>query len=164
LNFSVTNNQLAKHSPDKDFSLTLHSMTAMFPLCLIGLAGNPASRDSILGIHEFGHLIEVDLSEPSQRPSLVTDIASYEKDNNPDGGDLISNLYSLAIQDNTIYVTDAGGNALYTIGEDGTIQSVTVIPRHDVPNPIPGQPNPLIQAVATRRKGSEAVTECKVES
>jgi hypothetical protein len=116
---------------------------------VIGFASNPSNRDTVIGVQDFGHLIKVDLSNPSQW-SLVTDIASYEIDNNPDGTDVVSNPFSLAVQGNTIYATDGGGNALYTINDDGTISTVTVIPGRDVFNPIPGLPNPFpMQPVPT---------------
>jgi hypothetical protein len=116
---------------------------------VIGFASDPANRDTVVGVQDFAHLIQVDLSNPIQW-SLVTDIASYELNNNPDGTDIVSNPFSVAVQGNTIYATDSGGNALYTIAEDGTISTVTVIPQRDVFNPIPGLPNPFpMQAVPT---------------
>lgn len=116
---------------------------------VIGFASNPANRDTVVGVQDFAHLIKVDLANPSQW-SLLTDIASYELSNNPDGTDIVSNPFSVAVQENTIYAIDAGGNALYTINEAGTISDVTVIPGRDVFNPIPGLPNPFpMQAVPT---------------
>ncbi|PSF39037.1 ScyD/ScyE family protein [Aphanothece hegewaldii CCALA 016] len=116
---------------------------------VIGFASNPSNRDTVIEVQDFAHLIKIDLSNPSQW-SLVTDIAQYEIDNNPDGGDVVSNPFSVAVQGNNIYATDGGGNALYTINNDGTISTVTVVPKRDVSNPIPGLPDPFpMQAVPT---------------
>jgi hypothetical protein len=46
----------------------------------------------------------------------VAAIGPYEVENNPDGTDVNPNLYQLAVaQQNTLLVTDAGGNTLYRI-------------------------------------------------
>ncbi|RUT04219.1 hypothetical protein DSM106972_044470 [Dulcicalothrix desertica PCC 7102] len=50
----------------------------------------------------------------------MADLAAYELNNNPDGGDIITNPYDLLIQGNTAYVIDAGGNDLLSLNINGS--------------------------------------------
>ncbi|ELR97224.1 ScyD/ScyE family protein [Gloeocapsa sp. PCC 73106] len=116
---------------------------------IIGLAGDPNLRDPVLNIPDFGTLIDINLTvSPSW--SSVADLAAYEIDNNSDGGDVVSNPYSLVTHGNTTYVVDAGANALLTIDQNNQIDLAAVFPVTDVPTSIPGLPNPFpMQSVPT---------------
>jgi outer membrane protein assembly factor BamB len=61
---------------------------------------------------------------------LVAELGPYEEANNPDGTDINPNLYGLGIAgDGTIYVADAGGNALYQVAPDtGEFSLFAVVP------------------------------------
>lgn len=55
------------------------------------------------------------------------DIGAYEVENNPDGDIPASNPHDIAVApDGTVYLTDASGNALYTITAEGEINLVHV--------------------------------------
>jgi hypothetical protein len=118
-------------------------------LGVLGLAGNPNLRDTVLNIPEFGNLITVDLN-PTPSWSPRADLAALERDNNPDGGDLISNPFSLTSLGNTTYAVDAGGNSLLTIDSDNQVEVATIFPTTLVDNSIPDLPNPFpMQPVPT---------------
>lgn len=118
-------------------------------LGVIGLAGDPNLRDSDLNIPAFGSLININLTQPPSW-SIRTDIAAFERDNNPDAGDLISNPYSLITQGNNTYVIDAGGNSLLRVDNNNQVSLETVFPITNVANPIPDLPNPFpMQSVPT---------------
>lgn len=94
---------------------------------LTGLAGNPDKRDSVLKSPDLGRLYKLDLNTKSL--TSLADFGGYELKNNPDGTDIISNPYALAIKGNTGYVVDGGGNAIYSVGLDGSgIKNVAKIP------------------------------------
>ncbi len=78
---------------------------------LTGVAGNPNSRDSILEAPDLGKLFKVDMGTGAL--TALADFASYEALNNPDGTDLISNPYALAIKGDNAYVVDGGGDFDY---------------------------------------------------
>src|SRR5690606_8586300 len=57
------------------------------------------------------------------------DIAGYEATENPDGGLLDSNPYSMiALDDGSLAIADAGANALLSVASDGTISTLAVFP------------------------------------
>lgn len=85
---------------------------------LMGLAGNPQSRDTTLGTPDLGRLFKVDLNTKSL--TSLADFGAYEVANNPDGTDVISNPYSFAIKGDNAYVVDGGGNTIYQVGLDGS--------------------------------------------
>ncbi len=92
----------------------------------------------------------------------VADLGSYEVENNPDGTDVNPNLYGLGITvDGTIYVADAGGNAIYQVdaesGESSLFAVVpnltdltgaTPTPEEEAMQPGPRQPVPTSVAIA----------------
>ncbi|MEA5620007.1 ScyD/ScyE family protein [Cronbergia sp. UHCC 0137] len=101
---------------------------------LMGLGGNPEIRTT-LGISEFGQVIAIDLSGTPSWENIA-DIAAFEAENNPDGGDINSNPYSLVIDQNgTIFVSDAGGNNVLKVN-DSTVSLETVL----VPLPMESVP------------------------
>jgi len=118
---------------------------------IIGLGTNPNVRDNTLGIPAFGQAIAINLSgTPSW--SLKADLADFEGNNNPDGGEVDSNPYSLVVQNGVIYATDAGGNSLLRVDGNGNIEAIATFPVRLVTPPpfIPNLPNPFpMQAVPT---------------
>ncbi len=98
---------------------------------LMGLAGNPAARDTTLGTPDLGRLFKVDLNTKSL--TSLADFGAYEVANNPDGTDVISNPYSFAIKGDNAYVVDGGGNTIYKVGLDGSgIKDVKAIPEQPI--------------------------------
>ncbi|MBW4560936.1 MAG: ScyD/ScyE family protein [Mojavia pulchra JT2-VF2] len=94
---------------------------------LTGYAGDPSSRDSVLKSPSLGRLYKLDLN--TKAVTSLADFAQYELDNNPDGSDIITNPYALAIKGSTGYVVDGGGNTIYSVGLDGSgIKNVAKIP------------------------------------
>jgi hypothetical protein len=94
---------------------------------LTGVAGNPTSRDTVLGTPDLGKLLKVDLNTGSL--TSLADLALYETQNNTDGTDLISNPYSFEIQGDTAYVIDGGANTISKVALDGSgIQKVVAFP------------------------------------
>lgn len=94
---------------------------------IVGYASNPNLRDSVVGVPDLGQLITINDFNGGSEWTRLADIADYERLNNPDGLDVISNPYGLLIQGDTAYVADAGGNTLYRVGTDGSelaVQSV----------------------------------------
>ena len=78
-------------------------------------------------------LYKVDLNTQELTP--VFDFARYELFNNPDGGDIVSNPYGIAIKDDTAYVSDGGGNAVYSVKLDGSEVKAIGVPTQTIDNP-----------------------------
>ncbi|MBW4535576.1 MAG: ScyD/ScyE family protein [Pleurocapsa minor HA4230-MV1] len=107
---------------------------------IVGLASNPANRDSLLQVTDFSHLIAIDNFDGGASWTRLTDFGVYEQNNNPDGQDVITNLYDLLIEDNTAYVIDAGGNDLLSqraFGGEPTLE--TVFPTTTTTDPLTGE-------------------------
>lgn len=85
---------------------------------LNALAGNPYSESDVLGAPELGGLYRANFT--AGQLTQLADLAEYELQNNPTGGDIDSNPNSLAIDGDTIYITDSGANNLfaYSRGEN----------------------------------------------
>ncbi|MBW4609842.1 MAG: ScyD/ScyE family protein [Hassallia sp. WJT32-NPBG1] len=98
---------------------------------LMGLAGNPNSRENPLQSPSLGRLYKVDLGTGSL--TSIADFADYEAKYNPDGSDVINNPYAFAIKGDTAYVVDGGGNTIYSVGLDGSgIKNVVAAPQKNV--------------------------------
>jgi hypothetical protein len=126
---------------------------------LAGYAGNPGNRDTelnavarnvtfpplqniiaplvpadqVLNTPSLGKLYKADLN--TQELVEIFDFAKYELFNNPDGGDVISNPYALAIRGETAYVADGGGNTVYSVKLDGSGVEALPVPTQLVNNP-----------------------------
>ncbi len=85
---------------------------------LTGVAGDPTKRDTVLKSPDLGKLFKVDLISKALTP--IADFAGYEAKNNPDGTDLVSNPYALAIKGDNAFVVDGGGNTIYKVALDGS--------------------------------------------
>ncbi|ARV62695.1 PEP-CTERM sorting domain-containing protein [Nostocales cyanobacterium HT-58-2] len=98
---------------------------------LVGLAGDPNNRDTVLQSPDLGKLYKVDLSTGSL--TTLADFAQYEAKNNPDGTDLISNPYAFTIKGDTAYVVDGGGNSIYSVDlNGGGIKNVAALPEKPI--------------------------------
>jgi hypothetical protein len=98
---------------------------------LMGYAGNPDTRDTVLKTPLLGQLLKVDLNTKSL--TSIADLASYEIKNNPDGTDIITNPYAMDIIGNTAYIVDGGGNSIYSVGLDGSgIKSAAAFPTRPI--------------------------------
>jgi hypothetical protein len=119
---------------------------------LIGLGTNPANRE-VLEAPLLGSLVMANLLAANPAPTYLTDIAVFERDNNPDGTDIISNPYSLTVRGSEILIVDAGANVLLKTDRSGGGLSVAALfdEIRFFPNPgIPGAPDPLpMQQVPT---------------
>jgi hypothetical protein len=94
---------------------------------IVGLASNPANRDTILKVPDFSQLIAIDSFENGGSWTRLRDFGAYEQNNNPDGQNVDTNLFDLLIEDNTAYVIDAGANALLSqraFGGEPTLETV----------------------------------------
>jgi hypothetical protein len=116
---------------------------------IVGLASNPANRDSLLQVDDFSHLIAINSFENGGSWTRLTDFGAYEQNNNPDGQDVVTNLYDLLIEDNTAYVVDAGANDLLSQSAFGSeVNLETVFPSRTTTDPLTGQ-KVLRQSVPT---------------
>jgi hypothetical protein len=108
---------------------------------IIGFAGNPALRDSVIQVPDFSQLIEIENFDGGADWTRLADLGAYEQANNPDGQDVNTNLFDLLIEDNKAYVLDAGGNDLLSLrafgGGEPTLE--TVFPTRPAINPATGE-------------------------
>jgi hypothetical protein len=93
----------------------------------------PSEPDQVLNSPNLARLFKADLNTGTL--TSVFDFGTYEVTRNPDGGDMVSNPYDLSISGDTAFVTDAGGNSVYSIKLDGSEVEATAIPRNIVTNP-----------------------------
>lgn len=107
---------------------------------IVGLATNPAYRDSLLQVPDFSHLIAIDSFDGGSSWTRLRDFGAYEQNNNPDGQDVVTNLYDLLIKDNKAYVLDAGGNDLLQVRAfGGEVTLETVFPARTTTDPLTGK-------------------------
>lgn len=107
---------------------------------IFGFASNPEYRDPIINVPEFGNFVAINDIDGQASFTRLADLAAYELNNNPDGGDVISNPYDLLIQGNTAYVIDAGGNDLLSSNIDGSELKVNnIFPTGKAKNPTTGE-------------------------
>ena len=107
---------------------------------IVGFASNPANRGSIIQVPDFSHLIGIDRFDGGSSWTRLSDFGAYEQNNNPDGQDVVTNLYDLLIEDNTAYVIDAGANTLLSqraFGGEPTLE--TVFPSRSATDPFTGE-------------------------
>ncbi|KAB8315837.1 ScyD/ScyE family protein [Tolypothrix campylonemoides VB511288] len=94
---------------------------------LIGFAGDPNNRDTLLQEPTMGQLYKVDLNTGSL--TSLADFAAYEAKYNADGTDFTSNPYAFRIQGDTAYVIDAGANTISSVDlNGGGIKNVNSFP------------------------------------
>jgi hypothetical protein len=131
-----------------------------------GLASDPANRDTLLGISDFGQLLAIDDLNGTSSWTQLADLALYEQDNNPDGdlspGGVNTNPFYMTVRGETALAIDAGGNDLLSVDlNTGEISLEAVFPARDVPAPdgetIPMQSVP--SSVAIGADGAVYVSE-----
>lgn len=110
---------------DLQNSIELPALQAIFP---------PSTPDSLLNTPNLAKLFKVDLH--TGEFTEIFDFGKYELTNNPDGGDLVTNPYDLAIKGDTAYVVDGGGNATYAIKLDGSDVKAIPMPTQVIENPL----------------------------
>lgn len=116
---------------------------------VFGFASDPKYRDTVINVPEFGNFVAINDLDGQASFTRLADLAAYELNNNPDGGDTISNPYDLLIQGNTAYVIDAGGNDLLSSNIDGSDLKVeNIFSAGKTTNPTTGEEIPY-QAVPT---------------
>lgn len=107
---------------------------------IVGLASNPANRDEFLQVPDFSQLIAIDNFDGGATWTKLRDFGAYEQTNNPDGQNVDTNLYDLLIEDNTVYVIDAGANDLLSqraFSGEPTLE--TVFPTRTTTDPLTGE-------------------------
>ncbi|MDJ0662776.1 MAG: ScyD/ScyE family protein [Crocosphaera sp.] len=117
-----------------------------------GFAGDPSLRDTVVNVPELGQLLAVDFATNSF--TGIADAAQYELDNNPDGGDVVTNPYSLLIDNGNVLIVEAGGNDILSVGLDGSnLSTYSVFGSRRFDNPIfpfpDGPPSIDLQSVPT---------------
>ena len=116
---------------------------------IVGLGGNLETRAAFGALGAgLGHLYSISYSGKA-RP--IADLVAYEAANNPDGGEVDSNPYSVTTRWGKPVAADAGGNDLIKVSHRG-LSTVAVFPDRLVPAPpgIPDLPPELpMQAVPT---------------
>lgn len=80
------------------------------------------------------------------RPSVLGDIAAYEQQANPDGGELDTNPTGLMRDGDAVVLTDSGGNAVLRVRAGKRIRTLAVFPDTTVTGPQGPMP---MQAVPT---------------
>jgi hypothetical protein len=120
----------------------------------IGLGGDPVNRtaqgpfpDFASVGSEFGRLVRF---KTNGKWAVNADLAGFEAIANPDGNFPDSNPYgllALPVAGRLVY-TDAGGNTLNAIAENGSISNLAVFPNRTVPFGAPGA-TVIMQAVPT---------------
>ncbi|MFQ5795252.1 MAG: ScyD/ScyE family protein [Candidatus Bipolaricaulia bacterium] len=63
----------------------------------------------------------------------VASFGPFEQENNPDGAEIDSNPWAAAAAPNGFYATDAGGNTLYRVSQDGTLSPLFAWTDNPVP-------------------------------
>ena len=108
---------------------------------IMGLGADPAERAGVGdSAGDLGWLISGPVGGETTRE---VDVAAYEGDENPDGGDpeeggIDSNPYSIVMRsDGDIVVSDAGANALLLIDSEGEISTLAVFADRLVDMPVP---------------------------
>jgi hypothetical protein len=97
------------------------------PYAIIGYAGDPRLRSSVIGNSDFAQLFAIENLNEGASLTKVADLGAYEVANNPDGQDVVSNPYAFLIQNGKAFIVDAGANDLLNVGLDGSglaVQSV----------------------------------------
>lgn len=104
---------------------------------IMGLGADPDYRDALAALDpRIGNLGKLVRMNPSGGWSYLADVAGYERQANPDGGEYDSNPYAVySTADNKRIVADAGGNDLLQVSSDGRVSTVAVFPERIVPVP-----------------------------
>ncbi len=96
-------------------------------------SGNTIPPERISNTPSLGQLYSVNLNTGNL--TSIADLAKYELVNNPDGTDLVSNPYALAINGDTAYIADAGANAVLSVKLNGSDLQAIPLPKQTIENP-----------------------------
>jgi len=110
------------------------------PVIAIGAGVNPLLRSTDLAPGG------INLSR-LRLPGGSVDLGAYEAANNPAGGPIDSDPWHVAAIAGGYLVTDAGGNSLLRVGNDGTISTVASFASRALGGPFPTEPVPTGVAV-----------------
>ncbi|WP_306751698.1 ScyD/ScyE family protein [Paracoccus actinidiae] len=94
---------------------------------VMGFGANPALRANLAGAPGSELLGQV-VSVSGNTVSAVADLAAFELADGPDN-EPNSNPFSVVALANSLVVTDAGGNDVLTVSQDGTIALKAVLPQ-----------------------------------
>jgi len=113
----------------------------------IGYGSNPAFKSNLGSFGaDLGKLIAFDLNADGswqRRADFAADFVTYERLNNPDGQDQISNPYALNVQGDNVFVVDSGANDLFRVNKNtGSISLESVFDNSRSINGIPYQSVP----------------------
>jgi sugar lactone lactonase YvrE len=102
---------------------------------LLGVGGDPRTIRAALGskVELLGKLLRV---TPSGQMKVIADVAQNEIANNPFGGPVDTNPYSVLSQPGRWIVADAGSNALVEVSADGSLRTFAV-PTFPTREPVP---------------------------
>ena len=98
----------------------------------IGLAADPAARDTIEGGEKLGTLLG---GRFGGRQRIIADLAGFEAANDPDGAGPDSNPTGIKSTRHGIVVTDSGANALQAVSRRGAIATLATFAERLVPAP-----------------------------
>lgn len=96
-------------------------------------SGNTVPPDLVSNTPSLGQFYSINLNTGTL--TSIFDLAKYELVNNPDGTDLISNPYALAINGDTAYIADAGANTVFSLKLNGSDLQAIPLPKQTVENP-----------------------------
>lgn len=100
----------------------------------VGSGGDPATRAPFTAANiRLGSLVQI---TSTGAWNYVLDLAAIESATNPDGGTVDSNAYALRVLADRGVLVDAGANALFNIGLNGTMTTLATFPRRFVTNPV----------------------------
>lgn len=108
---------------------------------VVGLGANPGVRTTDLGPNG-GKLGQVYSFTGGVTP--IGDVAAFEAANNPVGGPVDSNPYSVAVWNGGLAVADAGSNAILNVDAAGNVSLIAALPPRFI-----GPPAPLSDSVPT---------------
>jgi len=133
----------AGNPANRDTTLNAFAANVQFPPEQQAVAP-PLPADRVLNTPELGKLYKIDLSTGNY--TALADLSQNELLNNPDGGDVISNPYGIAIKGDSAYIADGGANVVWNAKLDGSSVTPIVIPRRTVENPEFPPPAPVTGA------------------
>jgi sugar lactone lactonase YvrE len=110
------------------------------PIIAIGAGVDPTVRATDLGPNG------VNLSRLLNGPTSI-DLGAYEAAHNPAGGPVDSDPWHLARLPDATLVTDAGGNSLLRVGDDGSVSTVASFASRLMGAAFPSEPVPTGLAV-----------------